>query len=100
MLPTTWLATKLEGGHASNALRQLAAANVNCRLLPDDSVARVVAELTKLIADDQVRITVTVSEGASPASPLRPDIMKAFNRITDTMWPGVIPLPTMTAVRS
>jgi hypothetical protein len=28
-------------------------------------------------------------------SPLRPDITKAFNRITDTMWPSVITVPTM-----
>jgi acetylornithine deacetylase/succinyl-diaminopimelate desuccinylase-like protein len=95
MMRTTCVATQLEGGHASNALPQLAAANVNCRLLPDDSVDRVVAELTKLIADDQVKITITTNEGGSPASPLRPDILKAFNRITDTMWPGVITVPSM-----
>jgi acetylornithine deacetylase/succinyl-diaminopimelate desuccinylase-like protein len=68
--------------------RKLGAANVNCRLLPDDSVERVIAELTKLISEDQVRITITTNEDVSPASPLRPDIMKAFTRITDTMWPG------------
>jgi acetylornithine deacetylase/succinyl-diaminopimelate desuccinylase-like protein len=95
MMRTTCVATQLEGGHATNALPQVAAANVNCRLLPDDSVERVVAELTKLIADDQVKITITTNEGASPASPMRPDIMKAFTRITDTMWPGVIIVPTM-----
>ncbi|HXK07706.1 MAG TPA: M20/M25/M40 family metallo-hydrolase [Verrucomicrobiae bacterium] len=95
MMRTTCVATQLEGGHASNALPQLAAANINCRLLPDDSADRVVAELTKLIADDQVKITITTNEGSSPASPLRPDIMKAFTRITDTMWPGVITVPTM-----
>ena len=95
MMRTTCVATQLEGGHATNALPQLAAANVNCRLLPDDSIERVVGELTKLIADDQVKIMITTNEGASPASPLRPDIMKAFTRVTDTMWPGVITVPTM-----
>ena len=95
MMRTTCVATMLEGGHATNALPQLAAANINCRLLPDDSVDRVVAEFTKLIADDQVKITITTNEGASPASPMRADIMKAFNRVTDTMWPGVITVPTM-----
>jgi acetylornithine deacetylase/succinyl-diaminopimelate desuccinylase-like protein len=95
MMRTTCVATQLEGGHASNALPQLAAANVNCRLLPDDSVERVVNELTRLIADDQVKITITTNEGRSPASPLRPDIMQAFTRITDTMWPGVLTLPAM-----
>ena len=95
MMRTTCVATQLEGGHATNALPQLAAANINCRLLPDDNVARVIAELKKAIADDQVAISITTYEGASPASPLRDDIMKAFNRITDTMWPGVITVPTM-----
>jgi acetylornithine deacetylase/succinyl-diaminopimelate desuccinylase-like protein len=95
MMRTTCVATILEGGHATNALPQLAAANINCRLLPDDSVDRVVAELTKVVADDQVKITITTNEGASPASPLRPDIMKAFARLTDTLWPGVITVPTM-----
>ncbi len=32
MLRTTCVATMLEGGHASNALPQLAAATVNCRV--------------------------------------------------------------------
>ncbi len=95
MMRTTCVATQLEGGHATNALPQLAAANINCRLLPDDNVDRVIAELKKVIADDQVAISITTYEGASPASPLRADIMKAFNRITDTMWPGVITVPTM-----
>lgn len=96
MMRTTCVATQLEGGHATNALPQLAAANVNCRLLPDDSVERVVAQLTKLVADDQVKITVTTNEGVSPASPLRDDIMRAFTRITDTMWPGVLTVPSMS----
>jgi acetylornithine deacetylase/succinyl-diaminopimelate desuccinylase-like protein len=95
MMRTTCVATQLEGGHASNALPQLAAANINCRLLPDDSADRVLAEMAKRIGDDQVKISITTYEGASPASPLRPDIMKAFVRITDTMWPGVVAVPTM-----
>jgi acetylornithine deacetylase/succinyl-diaminopimelate desuccinylase-like protein len=95
MMRTTCVATLLEGGHATNALPQLAAANVNCRLLPDDSVERVVSELTKLIADDQLKITIATNEGGSPASPMRTDIMKVFTSITDTMWPGVITVPTM-----
>ena len=34
MMRTTCVATLLEGGHATNALPQLARANVNCRILP------------------------------------------------------------------
>jgi acetylornithine deacetylase/succinyl-diaminopimelate desuccinylase-like protein len=95
MLRTTCVATQLEGGHAANALPQLAAANVNCRVLPEDDVQHVLAELKRVAADDQVVITIKKDEGRSPASPLRQDILKAFTRITDTMWPGVIAVPTM-----
>ena len=96
MMRTTCVATMLEGGHATNALPQLAAANVNCRLLPNDTVENVIAQLTKVVADDQIKITVVVDEGASPISPLRPDILKAIERVSDTMWPGVVIVPTMT----
>ncbi len=95
MMRTTCVATQLEGGHATNALPQLAAANVNCRILQEDSVENVLQALKNVAADDQVAITVKTNEGPSPASPMRPDIMKAFARVTDTMWPGVITLPTM-----
>ena len=54
MMRTTCVATMLEGGHAVNALPQLAAANVNCRILPEDSLENVIRTLRKVIADDQV----------------------------------------------
>jgi acetylornithine deacetylase/succinyl-diaminopimelate desuccinylase-like protein len=96
MLRTTCVATLLEGGHANNALPQLAAANVNCRVQPDDSLEYVLDALKKVIADDQVVISITNQEENSPGSPLRPDILRAMSRITDTMWPGVVVLPTMS----
>src|ERR1017187_2462051 len=43
MLRTTCAATQLEGGHALNALPQLAAANINCRIQPEDSVEYVLS---------------------------------------------------------
>jgi acetylornithine deacetylase/succinyl-diaminopimelate desuccinylase-like protein len=92
---TTCVATLLEGGHATNALPQLAAANVNCRVLPEDSVENVLAELKRVVTDDQVTVTIAVNEGRSPASPMRPDVLKAIGRIGDTMWPGVVTVPMM-----
>ncbi|HYW48035.1 MAG TPA: M20/M25/M40 family metallo-hydrolase [Bryobacteraceae bacterium] len=96
MLRTTCVATMLEGGHAPNALPQLAAANVNCRVQPDDKLDYVLAALKKVIADDQVAVSIANQEENSPGSPLRPDILRAMSRITDTMWPGVVVLPTMS----
>src|SRR5438105_9136913 len=49
---TTCVATTLSGGHAPNALPQLARANVNCRVLPGDPIAEVTATLKRVLADD------------------------------------------------
>src|SRR5579862_2930404 len=94
-LRTTCVATMLEGGHALNALPQLAAANVNCRVLPEDSVDYVKSTLERVVADPKVSIELTGEFSRGPASPLRPDLMKAIAKTTDTMWPNVPAVPTM-----
>src|SRR5256885_6311232 len=38
LMHTTCVATRLDGGHANNALPQTARANVNCRILPGHSI--------------------------------------------------------------
>lgn len=95
MLRTTCVATQLEGGHAANALPQLAAANINCRIFPDDTLEHVLATLKQVVADDQVMVSVQQDEGKAPPSPMRPEIMKAFSQVTDSLWPGVVTLPSM-----
>ncbi len=96
MLRTTCVATMLEGGHAQNALPQLAAANVNCRILPEDSLEYVTSTLKKVVNDDQVAIRTVGEVELAASSPMRQDILKAVNRVTDTMWPGVIVVPEMS----
>jgi len=95
MLRTTCVATMLDGGHALNALPQTAGAMVNCRILPDTKPEEIFATLKQVVADDQVSVTVTREAEAGPSSPLRPDLMHAAARITDTMWPGVPAVPMM-----
>jgi len=94
-LRTTCVATMLEGGHAHNALPQLAASNVNCRVLPEDSAEYVQSTLEKVFADDQVKVKMAGEVVKGPASPLRPDLLQAVNRVTDTLWPGVATVPMM-----
>jgi acetylornithine deacetylase/succinyl-diaminopimelate desuccinylase-like protein len=94
-LRTTCVATQLEGGHAKNALPQLAAANVNCRVLPDEKPEYVTATLNRLIADEQVRVTITGAVSSGPPSPMRQDLMSAVRTLTDTLWPGVLTVPMM-----
>jgi len=95
VLRTTCVATMLEGGHAMNALPQLAATLVNCRVMPEDSPQYVEETLKKVIADDQVSIKSVGDFERGPSSPLRPDVLDAATRITSKMWPGVPVVPNM-----
>lgn len=94
-LRTTCVATQLEGGHAVNALPQLAAATVNCRVLPEDSEEYVRDTLQKVIADDQVSFKWMGARTKGPASPMRPDLLKAVSSVTEKLWPGVATVPIM-----
>ena len=96
MLRTTCVATELAGGHALNALPQLATANVNCRIFPGDSIESVQKALRLAIGDDQVAIHVQGDVGVGPASPMRQDVLKTVARLSDTMWPGVLTIPVMS----
>ncbi len=94
-LRTTCVATMLEGGHAMNALPQLAAATVNCRVLPDDALDYVRDALRTVVADTQVSVTLLGDPAPGPASPLRADVLKAVTNATQAMWPGVLTVPMM-----
>jgi acetylornithine deacetylase/succinyl-diaminopimelate desuccinylase-like protein len=95
MLRTTCVATQLEGGHAINALPQLAAANINCRVLPEDTPDYVLSTLKRIVADDQVSIAFLGEIHKAPASPLTPQIMNAVTGSTQREWPGVSVVPLM-----
>ena len=94
-LRTTCVATQLEGGHAMNALPQLAAASVNCRVLPEDSADYVLTTLKKVVNDDQVTITGISEMTVGPASPMRPDVLAAVSSTTQKLWPEVQTVPIM-----
>ncbi|MDP9051338.1 MAG: M20/M25/M40 family metallo-hydrolase [Acidobacteriota bacterium] len=95
MLRTTCVATQLEGGHALNALPQLAAANVNCRVLPEDSADYVQSTLKRVVADDQVSVNILGEYSKAPGSPLTPTILNAVTKATEQEWPGVPLVPIM-----
>ncbi|MGE0442641.1 MAG: M20/M25/M40 family metallo-hydrolase [Gemmatimonadales bacterium] len=96
VMRTTCVATRLLGGHADNALPQLARATVNCRILPDDSQDAVQAALTRVVADSEVEITVAAPAKPSPPSPLRADVMEPIEAIVKDMWPTATVVPEMS----
>jgi acetylornithine deacetylase/succinyl-diaminopimelate desuccinylase-like protein len=95
-LRTTCVATLLSGGHAENALPQLASANVNCRILPDHDPAEVHGRLQELAEPFEVTVSPVGSATPSPPSPLTDEVLGPIERITGEMWPGVTVLPVMS----
>jgi acetylornithine deacetylase/succinyl-diaminopimelate desuccinylase-like protein len=96
IMRTTCVATKLEGGHATNALPQLAAANVNCRILPGVSPAKVLETLTKIVDDSKIQFSFVGEATPSKPAVLRDDVMNAVTTIVGAMFPGVPVVPTMS----
>ena len=94
-LRTTCVATQLEAGHAKNALPQLAAANVNCRVQPDETSDYVTATLKRIVNDTAVSITMEGSPHGATPSPMRNDLMSAVKTTTTSIWPGAATLPMM-----
>jgi acetylornithine deacetylase/succinyl-diaminopimelate desuccinylase-like protein len=95
-LRTTCVATRLDAGHAENALPQRAQATVNCRVLPGESIDSVQNTLQTVIGNDQVAITRVADATPSPPSPLTPGMLGAIEAITEEMWPGIPVIPTMS----
>lgn len=92
---TTCVATMLRAGHAENALPQSATATVNCRIFPGVAVADVGKALLEVGGNPAVQLKVLGDPKASPASPLRDDVMDAVARGVARIRPGTPILPYM-----
>src|SRR6266850_3077545 len=96
LLRSTCVATRLESGHADNALPQTARAVVNCRLLPGDSPVEVRSRLMRILDDSTITVIPIGEANPSDPSPIRPDIISPIEQITSQMWPGVPVIPVMS----
>jgi len=95
MMRTTCVATRLEGGHANNALPQLATAVLNCRLLPGQSADEVRERLIEVLADRKIDVSFLNEATPSVPSPLLPEVIEAVESLTHAMFPGVVVVPIM-----
>ena len=93
---TRCVATRLFGGHADNALPQLATAMINCRIMPGVDPNAIKAELEKVAGDPGVVVTRNDDYVASLASPLRPDVVKAYTDSVHALHPGAPVMPEMS----
>jgi acetylornithine deacetylase/succinyl-diaminopimelate desuccinylase-like protein len=102
---TTCVATRLEGGHANNALPQRALAIVNCRILPGHRREEMRLELVRVLADPKIAVRFVTDQGEvldtardRPLGPpllLGPEVMKPLEEIAREIWPGAPVIPTM-----
>ncbi|MEQ1691992.1 MAG: M20/M25/M40 family metallo-hydrolase [Gemmatimonas sp.] len=95
VMRTTCVATRLDGGHADNALAQRASALVNCRVLPDESVDSVRATIERVIGAG-AKVTLSGDVTPSPPSPLRDDVMRVVTALTAERYPGAVVVPEMS----
>jgi acetylornithine deacetylase/succinyl-diaminopimelate desuccinylase-like protein len=96
-LRTTCVATMLEGGHAYNALPQVARATVNCRIMPGEPVDEVKATLVRVLDDPQISVTQLGEPVLSAPSALHEEIMGAIGKVSAEFWPGAPIVPIMSA---
>jgi acetylornithine deacetylase/succinyl-diaminopimelate desuccinylase-like protein len=93
------VATRLNAGHANNALPQTAQANVNCRILPGHSAEEVRLKMIEVLADSKITVRYVSSAGeisdrgpdtvSFPPPPPRPDVFGPLGKVAAEMWPGV-----------
>jgi acetylornithine deacetylase/succinyl-diaminopimelate desuccinylase-like protein len=93
-LRTTCVATRVDAGHANNALPQMARAVVNCRILPGLPGADVEAVIRRL-AGENVSVTVLEPPIASPPSTLTPALLSRLEPLVAKHWPGLPLIPMM-----
>jgi acetylornithine deacetylase/succinyl-diaminopimelate desuccinylase-like protein len=102
---TTCVATRLDAGHANNALPQTARALVNCRILPGHTPEEIRVTLIRILADPKITVRYISDAGeiqdVAPNQPsgapvaLKPEVMQPLEKIAHEMWPGIPVIPTM-----
>lgn len=104
-LRTTCVATRLNAGHANNALPQTAQAVVNCRILPGHSPEETRQQLVSIFADTKLGVAYVSSLGDVTASapdrkamvPPAPsqEVFAPLASRTQAIWPGITVTPVM-----
>jgi acetylornithine deacetylase/succinyl-diaminopimelate desuccinylase-like protein len=104
-LRTTCVATRLNAGHANNALPQTAQANVNCRIFPGHSPEEIRQKLIEVFADNRLTVKYVSDAGAvsatapnrkpiSPPAPI-PEVFDPLTRLVNQIWPETPVTPLM-----
>ena len=100
-LRTTCTPTRVDAGHANNALPQRAVAIVNCRIMPGETAAGTLATLRDSVADAAVQVqSVDVGDIAARVQAPPVDLIHRADTVAAAVFPGVPVLPTMSVMAS
>jgi acetylornithine deacetylase/succinyl-diaminopimelate desuccinylase-like protein len=94
---TTCVATLASGGTRDNALPVEARANINCRIMPVDSVAWVQETLRKLAGPD-VAVELVGDFGVGPDVPVQGPVREAVERATRAVLGSDVPVVARIAL--
>ena len=104
LLRTTCVPTRLNGGHANNALPQLAQAIVNCRILPGHSAEEIRQMIVAVVNDPKVKVQyldggrpldkAPDTKAFPPVLP-KPEVLQPLEKVAAAMWPGAPVIPEM-----
>jgi acetylornithine deacetylase/succinyl-diaminopimelate desuccinylase-like protein len=95
-LRTTCVATQIEGGTRPNALPAEASANINCRILPDETTDDVRQKLAEVFADDALEIHPSLEFGHAEPSPLEGPGPDAIRKVIEEGFPDAPVIPSMS----
>lgn len=98
ILHTNCVTTRLDAGHANNALPQRATATVNCRIFPGETVEGTRETLVKVIGDPGVKVDlIPPVRPIAINPPLDPKVVGPMKTLAAKHFPGVPVIPSMSS---
>lgn len=96
VMRTTCVATMLSGGHATNALPQVAEVGVNCRILPDADPKEVREGIVKALADTGLEVSAAGNRNFVEPSSIGPEILGPVEQVTKEIFGNIPVVPFMS----
>jgi acetylornithine deacetylase/succinyl-diaminopimelate desuccinylase-like protein len=97
MMRDTISPTMLQAGIRANVIPSEARGVINIGLLPGNMASALLAKLTQLVNDPQIRFEIQPGGGeAAPSSSLTTDLYDEITRATKQRFPGAVAIPFMS----
>jgi acetylornithine deacetylase/succinyl-diaminopimelate desuccinylase-like protein len=95
LVRTTCVTTTLKGSPADNVLPTTAEAEVNCRILPDETREQTLARLVKVVADPKLEVKPGVDSVMGPSSPIEGEVPSTIMKVAQESFPKAKVVPIM-----